>query len=176
MKKIITLTAGHSNTDSGAVANGLQENQLATELRNITAGKLREKGYTVRTDGTGLINQVLQAAIALISGSDIAVEIHFNAAANKTAKGVETIALPKDKALAQKLSQEIAGVLGITVRGEKGFIDQSQSARGRLGFVSKGGLIIEVCFISNPEEMAIYQAKKWLVASAIANTLDGYLK
>ena len=176
MKKIITLTAGHSNSDSGAVANGLQENHLATELRNITAGKLKTLGYTVRTDGTGLINQILQAAIALIRGSDIAVEIHFNAATSKTAKGVETIALPKDKALAQKLSQEIAAVLGITVRGDKGFIDQSQSARGKLGFVAKGGLIIEVCFISNPEEIAAYQAKKWLVASAIAHTLDGYLQ
>ena len=45
------------------------------------------------------------------------------------------------------------------------------SARGRLGYVSAGGLILEVFFISNPAEMAVYQARKWLVAQAIADVL-----
>ena len=58
------------------------------------------------------------------------------------------------------------------VRGDRGWIDQSQSARGKLGYVSAGGLILEVFFISNPAEMAVYQARKWLVAQAIADVLQ----
>ena len=58
------------------------------------------------------------------------------------------------------------------VRGDRGWIDQSQSARGKLGYVSAGGLILEVFFISNPQEMAVYQARKWLVAQAIADVLQ----
>ena len=170
-----TITAGHSNTDPGAVGNGFKEAELAAELRNIVALKLRALGHTVVTDGTGTVNQPLTTAIALIRGSAVALEIHFNAA-TPTAKGVETIALPKDKALAQKLSQAIAAVLETPVRGDKGFIDQTKSARGKLGYINAGGLIIETCFISNPGEMAIYQAKKWLVASAIAKTLDDWSK
>ena len=170
-----TITAGHSNIDSGAVGNGFKEAELATELRNIVALKLRELGHTVVTDGTGTVNQPLTTAISLIRGSAVAVEIHFNAA-TPSAKGVETIALPKDKTLAQRLSQAIAGVLETPVRGDKGFIDQTKSARGRLGYVNRGGLIIEVCFITNKTEMAFYNDRKWLVASAIARTLDVWRK
>ena len=56
-------------------------------------------------------------------------------------------------------------------RCDGGWIDQSQSARGKLGYVNAGGLILEVFFISNPTEMAVYQARKWLVAQAIADVL-----
>lgn len=169
--KTYVITAGHSNVDPGAVANGQREAVLAVELRDIIAAKLREKGYTVLTDGQRGDNKPLSSAIKLIKQGDVAVEIHFNAAANPAAAGVETIALPKHKALAQRLSQAIAGVAGSKLRGDAGYIDQSKSARGRLGYVSAGGLIVEVAFISNRAEMAAYQAKKWLVASAIVEAL-----
>ena len=81
--------------------------------------------------------------------------------------GVETIALPKDKALAQNISSAIACTLGTKLRGD---------TRGKLGFVSNGGLIIEVCFITNKAEMDSYQDRKWLVASAIARVLNEWSK
>ena len=86
---------------------------------------------------------------------------------------METISLPKDKALAQRISQAIARVMGARLRGDAGWIDQSKSARGRLGFVNAGGLIVELFFISNPAELAAWDAKKWLVASAAADVLAG---
>ena len=169
--KTIVITAGHSNVDPGAVANGLKEAALAVELRDIIALKLREKGCEVITDGNKGDNKPLAEAIRLIQKGNVAVEIHFNAAVASSAAGVETIALLKDKALAQRLSKAIAGVLGTKLRGDGGYIDQSKSARGKLGYVSAGGLIVEVAFISNKTEMAAYQAKKWLVASAIVEAL-----
>ena len=169
--KTIVITAGHSNVDPGAVANGLKEALLAVELRDIVALKLREKGYEAITDGQRGDNKPLSDAIKLIPRGDVAVELHFNAATATTAAGVETIALPKHKALAQRLSKGIADVLGSKLRGDVGYIDQSKSARGRLGYVSAGGLIVEVAFISNKSEMNTYQSKKWLVASAIVEAL-----
>lgn len=169
--KTLVITAGHSNTDPGAVANGLREATLATELRDIVASKLRDKGFAVITDGSKGDNKPLADAIKLIPRGDVAIEIHFNAASAATASGVETIAPPKHKILAQRLSRAIAGVTGSKLRGDAGYIDQSQSARGRLGYVSAGGLIVEVAFITNKSEMAAYQAKKWLVASAIVEEL-----
>ena len=171
-----TVTAGHSDKDPGACANGYKEADLALWLRNIIASKLRQLGHTVLEDGEDSQNQPLKTAIALIPKANKAIEIHFNAAANPLACGVETIALPKDKGLAQKLSQAIADVLGTKLRGDKGFIDQSKSARGKLGFISNGGLIIEVCFITNKAEMDSYQDRKWLVASAIARVLNEWSK
>ncbi len=169
--KPYVITAGHSNTDPGAVANGEKEAALAAELRNIVAFKLREKGCVVITDGVGKDNKPLSEVIKLIPKGDVALEIHFNAAAAISASGVETIALPKDKELAQRLSKAIVSVTGSKLRGEAGYIDQSKSARGRLGYVSAGGLIVEVAFISNQAELEAYQSKKWLVASAIVEAL-----
>ncbi len=171
-----TITAGHSNTDPGACANGFKEAELAAELRNIVALKLRELGHTVVTDGTGASNQTLPVAISLIKGSDLAVEMHFNAA-TPTAKGVEVIALDDKKELCQQLSTAIANVLQTSIRGHRGgYKHPSETPHKKLGYCTAGGLIIETCFISNPGEMAIYQAKKWLVASAIAKTLDDWSK
>jgi len=95
----------------------------------------------------------------------------MNAAASKSANGVETIALPKDKVLAQKLSVAVANVFGSRLRGDNGWIDQSQSARGRLGFINAGGLIVELGFISNEAELAEFNLKYWSAAKAVAQVI-----
>lgn len=169
--KTIGVTAGHSNTDPGAVANGTKESDVVTQLRDIVALKLREKGYTVLTDGGKGDNKPLNEAIRIVSKVDLAIELHLNASANPKATGVEAIALPHLKQLSQRLSKSVAGVLGLKVRGDGGYIDQSQSARGRLGFVSAGGLILEVGFISNPNDLRAIKEKLWLVASVIVEEL-----
>jgi N-acetylmuramoyl-L-alanine amidase len=75
--------------------------------------------------------------------------------------------------LSRTISRRIAHVLETPVRGDGGWIDQSQTARGRLGFVRVGGIVVETFFISNPEELARYEARKWLVATAIVEALTG---
>lgn len=168
----ITVTAGHGAGDPGAVEpGGVREADLMADLRNIVAHKLRNMGHEVRTDGTMLTNLPLAKALLLVPGSDVAVELHTNASTNPSAGGVESIALPRQKLMAQRISAAIGRVLDIPLRGEKGWIDQSKSARGRLGFVNAGGIIVEVFFLSNPAELAKYEARKWMVASAIAEAL-----
>ncbi|RQK21189.1 N-acetylmuramoyl-L-alanine amidase, partial [Neisseria meningitidis] len=50
MSKIICLTAGHSNTDPGAVNGSDREADLAQDMRNIVAAILRDDyGLTVKT-------------------------------------------------------------------------------------------------------------------------------
>ncbi len=167
----ITLTAGHSDTDPGAVYDGHSEAKLMTELRNDVAAALTGMGHTVRTDGTGAYNLPLIDAIKMIHGSDIAVELHTNAFTNPSARGVEVIAHPKHKAVAQRIAGAVAKALGSVVRGDKGWIDQSQSHRGKLGYVSAGGLIVEVFFLSNPDERAAYFARRDAVVQALAREI-----
>lgn len=169
---VITLTAGHSNTDPGAV-NGLhREADIAQDMRNMVAHYLRGRGITVRTDGEGKGNLPLREAVRLIAGSKVAVEFHCNAFANKTAGGVEALAQPKDKALCQKLCQAVAGVMGIPVRGgQGGYKAEGSGQHSRLGYVRNGGIILELFFISNDAELAVWLDKKWLVARAVADVL-----
>lgn len=168
-----TVTAGHGSGDPGAVANGVREADLVTELRDILSVKLRAGGASVKTDGNPLQNLPLVHALTLVPGSDWAVELHTNASENPAARGVEVVSLPKDKARAQALAKAIAGVLETNVRGDGGWIDQAQSARGRLAFVRCGGMVVELFFLSNPVELVRYQDRKWLVASAMAAVMAG---
>lgn len=164
------VTAGHSNTDPGAVANGHKEAEIACDMRNMIAKKLRELGHSVITDGTGSVNQPLKVAIGLAKQGR-AIEIHCNAASNPAATGVECISFPKHKELCQRLSNAIAATTKGNVRGDNGWIDQSKSARGKLGFVEAGGVIVELFFLSNKEDLERYEQVKWLVASVIAGEL-----
>ena len=163
----LTITAGHGGYDPGAVRGDLNERDLMTALRDIVAAKAREAGHTVRTDGSALTNLPLIHALTLVPGADVAIELHTNAHGNPMAQGVEVIAMPKHKAKAQRMAQAIAQVLSTTVRGDKGWIDQSQSARGRLGFVRAGGMVVEVFFLSNALELDKYLARLPRVADAI---------
>ena len=166
-----TITAGHSNTDPGAVNGKIKEADLVVNFRNAVTHYLREAGLQVKTDGAGTKNDPLSAAVKLIQGSSVAVEFHMNAATSKQANGIETIALPKDKKLAQDLSKAVADALGSRLRGDNGWIDQSKSARGRLAYVNAGGLIVELGFISNEDELARFNARYWLAAKAVAKVL-----
>jgi N-acetylmuramoyl-L-alanine amidase len=165
------ITAGHGGADPGAVAFGFREADVMLALRDSVAHKLKQYGHEVFTDGPPKQNKVLAFALKLFGLAPIRVELHCNASVNNTANGVETISLPKDKVLAQNLSRGVARVLGSRVRGDAGWIDQSQSARGKLAFVNNGGLILEVFFLTNFAELTNYLDRSRLVAEEIAKTL-----
>lgn len=166
----VLISAGHSDSDPGAVANGQTEAKLALQLRDAVAAYLRQYGLKVYEDGKDGQNLPLAEAIKLAKGR-LAIELHFNSVANPDASGVECIALPAMRYHAQRLSAAVAGVLKNKLRGDHGYIDQSKSARGRLGFVQAGGLILEVCFLSNKQETAYFMASSAKVAQELAKTI-----
>lgn len=172
---IVTITAGHSNADSGAVNGSDRESDIAQDMRNIVAHYLRAKGVNIQTDGEGKGNASLSQAVKLISGSKIAVEFHCNAGP-KTAKGVEALAQPKDKVISQKLCAAVSSVMGNPLRGDKGWKPENSGQHSRLAYVSNGGIILELFFISNDTELEIWKQKKWLVGKAVAEVLAEYLK
>lgn len=168
---IITITAGHNTRDPGAVNGLFKEADIAQDMRNMVAHYLRAADITIRTDGEGKGNATLSQAVKLIQGSKVAVEFHCNAAANKTAKGVEALAATKDKVISQKLCAAVASVMGNPLRGDQGWKPENSGQHSRLAYVSNGGIILELFFISNDDELAVWQAKKWLVAKAVAGVL-----
>lgn len=169
--KTITVTAGHGEGDPGATYAGFTEADLMAELRDMVAARLRDMGHDVRQDGIGRVNRALTYAMQLISGADAAIELHTNAAENPAATGVEVIALPAQRFAAQRVAQAIAGTLGLRLRGQGGWIDQTMSARGRLGFVRSGGMVVETFFLSNPQDLLAYTERKEAVAQAIAEAV-----
>lgn len=173
MKKVITITAGHSNTDPGACSGLSREADIAADMRNMVAHYLKQAGVEVRTDGEGNRNLSLNQAVTLIKGSALAVEFHCNAATNKRATGVEALAGSHHKSISQKLCKAVADEMAIPLRGDKGWKPENAGFHHRLAYVSNGGIILELFFISNDDELAIWYAKKWLIARAVAQVLIG---
>lgn len=169
----LAVTAGHGGGDTGAVRGQCREADLMVDLRDRVAERLRELGHEVLEDGADGQNLPLVSAIALARGADMAVELHTNAVENPAASGVEVVALPQRKADAQRVAQAIAEVLGLRARGAGGWVDQSVSPRGRLGFVGAGGMVVEVFFLSNPLDLARYLERTHDVAEAIVTGMVG---
>lgn len=172
MSKIIVLTAGHSNTDPGAVNGSDREADIAQDMRNITASILRnDYGLTVKTDGEGKGNLPLREAVKLIRGSDVAVEFHTNAAASKAATGVEALSTPKNKRWCQVLSRAVADATGWKLRGEGGFKPDNAGQHSRLAYAQAGGIVFEPFFISNDADLKLFKERKWAICRAIATAI-----
>lgn len=169
MGKIIVLTAGHSNRDPGAVNGSDREADIAQDMRNITASILRgDYGLTVKTDGEGKGNLPLAQAVKLIAGAAVAIEFHTNAAANKTATGIEALSTPKNKRWCQVLSGAVAKATGWKLRGDGGYKPDNAGQHSRLAYAQAGGIVFEPFFISNDKDLAYFKANKWAICRAVA--------
>lgn len=165
--KTLFVSAGHSNTDSGAAANGFTEADIVTEFRNMVCSHLDGKvGYG--TDGKGMENMPLSKAAKLASAHDVAAEFHCNAA-TPAATGCETLSKSSDFPLAGKICNAISDTLGIRNRGSK---PENSGQHSRLAFVSDGGgIIVELFFITSRSDLETYLARKDKLAKAVADVL-----
>ena len=172
MSKIIVLTAGHSNTDPGAVNGSDREADIAQDMRNITASILRnDYGLTVKTDGEGKGNLPLREAVKLIRGSDVAIEFHTNASVNKSATGIEALSTVKNKRWCQVLSRAVADATGWKLRGEGGYKPDNAGQHSRLAYAQAGGIVFEPFFISNDADLKLFKERKWIICRAVADAV-----
>lgn len=164
----VLISAGHSTTDPGAVAFGRKEAEIAVDFRNILIKCLSDLGIQASTDGKGKDNLPLREAVKLAKGKDIAIEVHLNASPNATASGVETLSGPEDMQLGAKLCAAISRELNIKNRGAK---PENAGQHHRLAFVQAGGIILELFFITNPNDLSAYDGRKWPLARAVAQVI-----
>ena len=168
---LVVVTAGHSNTDPGAVSDNVKEADFCADMRNYVAYYLKNWGISVKTDGEGRTNAPLAQAIALAKQANIAIELHLNTAASKRVRGIEVLARDSNKKLSKEIAKAISEITGSPLRGEDGWKPEDAGQHKRLGFVSAGGLIVELDFISNVAAMKALTDKRWLVAKAIAEVI-----
>ena len=167
--KTLMISAGHSHSDPGAVGNGYTEADIALEFRDLVADELRKRGAVFSKDGERGQNLPLRTAALLASKTDIAVEFHCNAFSSPSATGVETLSSPEHFRFGERLCQAVAKTLEINNRGAKA---ANSGQHSRLAFIAQGnGVILELFFITNPRDVAAYQARKERLAAAVAAVL-----
>ena len=177
----LLLIAGHGAGDPGAVGNGYQE---ATETRKVVAAlaKALEGCCDVDTYPTdrnaysdykaGRLNQTAQFSIY-----DMVLEVHFNAlyASPKDGKtkGVEVFVPTTEQhiSIAERLCRNVAAV-GLNNRGVK---FKNYSVISTAKWYGPLAMLLEVCFIDDPDDMLLYESRFMEVVQAIAKSIiDGF--
>lgn len=184
---MIYISAGHSGLGTG-VHGLIDEGMEAIRMRNKIAADLAGLGVQEADIAMDDDQAPLKKVIADVNqrcrnkDKDIAIEIHFNAAALKTdtkANGTETVVADthsdKSERIAIDLNRVITDTLGTTDRTKgKGFKTEKDTSHKRLGFlrdVNCPSVIAEICFVRNIEDVNAYKAKRDELCLAIATTL-----
>ena len=179
---MIFISAGHNlhgiKPDPGAIGNGYHEADLTVEFRTLVTAMLRAKKIEVLTDKDDERLGTYLQRIKTGNGS-VVLEFHFDAAGTSTATGSTVLigndADRLDKAFAKELVEACATTLSIKNRGIK---PESESHRGGLGLMREQGTValLEICFISNKDDIFQYQKNKISLASKIAEIVERYEK
>ena len=174
------ISAGHNpqgiKVDPGACAHGLKEADLAVEFRNLVVSELKKRKVKVITDRDDERLGDYLKRIQTGSGS-VVLEFHFDAAASDKATGTTSLvgddADRLDKAFAKELVEATSSILGIKNRG---VLFEKDSHRGRLGLMREQGIValLELCFITNIEDLVKYDLGKEKLAIKIAAIVEKY--
>lgn len=181
MSLLVTFpSAGHHLKDAGATYHGRQENLETISFRNLLTAELKRLGVKFVTDNDTETNREYQNRIKPGDGSVI-LDIHFNAG-GATATGTECLVSDKEyykpnslsKRMADEICQITSTILNIKNRGTK---PETTTRHGKLGILHQGAgvaVLWEICFISNKEDMAKYDANIESLARAIAKICKNY--
>ena len=154
---MIYITAGHSDTDPGAIANGTTEHTVVKDI----AQRLVERNS--KTTTLVPIGPSLKERIAWINThtkeDDLLISLHMNSA-NALAHGTEMYyygGRENDKQEAQRYINIFAQKTGLWDRGAKPDFSTRHKRLGIIRDTRPRAFLIELGFISKSEELMMVQ-------------------
>ena len=170
----IFINAGHGGKDCGAVSkNGFFEKDITKTIAAFLANMLIEKGYDIEYfQQKNSVNEVAQTENK--SDSNLFISLHCNSVENEKANGVEVLyyegsGIGKD--LATKMSKSLSEYMEIKNRGAKPRKDLRV-----LSGTKAPAILIELAFLSNPEEEKLLLNEPYSFASGILKGLYKWAK
>lgn len=172
MKKFV-ISSGHGKIVGGAVGfinERAEAVKVVDRVYAILTNSYNGRGYRYHESTAQNQSQNLSNIVNYHNGKDreLDVSIHFNSA-SATATGTECLYYDA-KSLSAKMSAAMAKALDIRDRGPK--------ERTELYFLrntTKPAILLEVCFVSNKDDVAKYKANFERLCQAIAKTIADYL-
>lgn len=169
----IFINAGHGGTDPGAVSkNGTKEADITKKVSSLLACQLIQKGFNVEFfQQNKTLSEVSQVENS--SNSDLFISIHCNSFSDSKANGIETLHYPtstKGIKLARLVQNELIEATTLKDRGIK--------ARNDLHVLRKTkavAILVELAFLSNPEEEKLLLDEPKIFADAIAEGIKKYI-
>lgn len=185
--KIITLDPGHGGSDPGAIgASGLKEKQITLEISMRVKELLEKEGakvYMTRTKDVDVYGPnasdraELQARVNVAekNGSDLFISLHINSSVNKSVGGFSSYYYPKtdnDLKIAKAIQDKFAKNFGVDNLGVR------QANFYVVKRCSMPATLLEMCFISNPNEEKLMKGR-WFqkkTARLIVEGVENYFK
>ncbi len=168
MSKLIVLDPGHGGQDPGAVFGPRREKDDALLLAQAVAQQLIKAGQTVlmTRNSDQFLSLSQRTTLANNSGGALFVSLHRNSFTNQSANGMEiwvyTTATAADTALAAQVLEELVQVGAQQNRGVK------KGNYHVLRETAMPAMLIELGFISNPEDNRLLDTHFHRYAAAIA--------
>ncbi len=170
----IAVYAGHGGNDFGAVSNGLYEKDFNLEVLTYLTAELRRRGYEVINNRISDVNRNLSNDIRLANSEnvDAVIEIHTNSNEGVPGSGTETFysVTGKGKELAEAINANLVA-LGFRDRGAKTWPNFfGYDYLGIIRYTNAPAVLVEMFFINNPNDVALYDPQK--IANAIADAVQ----
>lgn len=171
----VFLDAGHGGIDPGATGNGYKEKDLTLKLCLDVEKQVARHGMitnqTRRDDR--FVSLEKRSELANAFKADAFISFHFNSFTNNLASGVETFSHTnsiKGRELATKIQSELVKAkLYIKDRGVK------QANFSVLRRTNMPASLLEVCFISNKEDVEFFIKNYSKYVQTIAKAIVEYL-
>jgi N-acetylmuramoyl-L-alanine amidase len=191
MAKPLWITAGHQVLNGqGTGAHGVNGFDEAVEARKLVNDIIAHQKKWYKLDSytdndTDSLNAVIQKQVNAVNSDWVCLDVHFNAGP-ATATGTEML-IPKEYTkheieLAAALAKAVSNTLGIPKRKGRlltlGVKTEDESQHSRIGMLSRPfkavNVLAEICFISNPANVAVYRKEYWNLVKAISDELGNY--
>lgn len=181
-KPLIVVDPGHGGLDFGAHNKRCREKMLCLASAFMVKKYLNELGYRVRLTRSGDVFIPLDKRVSMANKlkCDLFVSMHFNAAKNAKAHGIEIYYYYKKKQLRSTKSRQVASRVlsrlvtrtGASSRGVK------QGNFCVIRETSMPAILVEGGFITNPKEVNLLLDNKYLesIGLAIAEGIDSFYK
>ena len=180
----IFISAGHGGAengeiDTGARVAGTTEAQEMIQLRDLVVPELRSRGFSVLSvpDELSLLQTITWINARSRSG-DVALEIHADAFNNPAARGASVFHIDKNEA--RKAHAElllIALLRRVPQLPSRGAKPDTATGLGKLAFcrrLTSASLLMEVGFLTNPQDRELIQTRPRDFALGIADGLAAW--
>lgn len=168
-ERVIVIDPGHGGNDPGAVSsNGTREKDINTSIALKARDALEELGYNVlmTRDSDKTLKLSDRTTLANNSRADLFISFHANSYSNSSVKGIQVLYCPSQKGKVEKAQDQYPlakSIMDELLKGT-GAVDKGIIQRPDL-YVLNGtnmpAVLIEVGFLTNPEEEKAIQDKEY---------------
>ncbi|MBD2384131.1 hormogonium tapered terminus morphoprotein TftA [Cylindrospermum sp. FACHB-282] len=180
----IFISAAHGGkeaggTDPGSIAGGTTEAKEMILLRDLTVAELRSRNFEVLAVPDDLsAAQTIAWINSRARATDVAVEIHSDAANSPTVRGASVFYIANNNQRKNNAELLLVGLLRrVPQLPNRGVKPDTDSGLGSLKFCRQtaiASLLVQVGFLSSPEDRALLQTRRRDFALGIADGLASW--